>query len=345
MPIDSPTSVISMHSRPARRSRSSASRPVTRTRCSASTRGDLVLVLRRPPRTPLSPTAHDMAREFRVLARVPRPAPTVPVPRPVALCTDPDVIGAPFYLMDAVDGVVVRDRVPRAARRRSGRAARVRVRARSTRSPASTRFDWERRRPRRLRPARRVSRTPGAALARSARAVQDARRCPRSTKPGRWLAAHTPTMQPPGGDPRRLQARQRDVRAAPPGRAGCGRRLGAVDDRRSARRSRLGASVCGSSRASARRSPARRRSPPGADVPTRAELDRSRTPTQTGRDLVEPRVLLRARAVQARVRDGRLVRALHGGHERRRVLRRAREGVPALAAPRARVRARHESSR
>jgi len=31
-------------------------------------RGDLVAILRRPPRTPLSPTAHDMAREFRVLA-------------------------------------------------------------------------------------------------------------------------------------------------------------------------------------------------------------------------------------------------------------------------------------
>ena len=31
------------------------------------TRGDRVLILRRPPRTPLSPTAHDMAREFRVL--------------------------------------------------------------------------------------------------------------------------------------------------------------------------------------------------------------------------------------------------------------------------------------
>ncbi len=80
-------------------------------------RGDLVAVLRRPPRTPLSPTAHDMAREFRVLTAFHDPtgwgahAP-VPVPDPIALCTDPDVIGAPFYLMRVVDGVVVREKLP-----------------------------------------------------------------------------------------------------------------------------------------------------------------------------------------------------------------------------------------
>jgi aminoglycoside phosphotransferase (APT) family kinase protein len=80
-------------------------------------RGDLVAVLRRPPRTPLSPTAHDMAREFRVLTAFHDPAgwrahAPVPVPDPIALCTDADVIGAPFYLMRVVDGVVVRERLP-----------------------------------------------------------------------------------------------------------------------------------------------------------------------------------------------------------------------------------------
>ena len=80
-------------------------------------RGELVAVLRRPPRTPLSPTAHDMAREFRVLRALHDPlgwgahAP-VPVPRPIACCTDVDVIGAPFYLMHLVDGVVVRESLP-----------------------------------------------------------------------------------------------------------------------------------------------------------------------------------------------------------------------------------------
>jgi len=80
-------------------------------------RGDLVAVLRRPPRTPLSPTAHDMAREFRVLSAFHDPAgwhahAPVPVPDPIALCTDIEVIGAPFYLMHVVDGLVVREKLP-----------------------------------------------------------------------------------------------------------------------------------------------------------------------------------------------------------------------------------------
>src|SRR5690349_23118696 len=80
-------------------------------------RGDLVAVLRRPPRTPLSPTAHDMAREFRVLTAFQNSAgwsshAPVPVPAPIALCTDAEVIGAPFYLMHEVDGVVVREKLP-----------------------------------------------------------------------------------------------------------------------------------------------------------------------------------------------------------------------------------------
>src|SRR5690349_21024860 len=82
-------------------------------------RGDLVAILRRPPRTPLSPTAHDMAREFRVLQAFNDPVgwhgrAAVPVPVPIALCTDADVLGAPFYLMQPVDGVVVREAVPAA---------------------------------------------------------------------------------------------------------------------------------------------------------------------------------------------------------------------------------------
>jgi aminoglycoside phosphotransferase (APT) family kinase protein len=75
------------------------------------TRAGNVWVLRRPPRTPLSPTAHDMAREFRLLSAFYGKA-SVPVPQPIALCTDPDVIGANFYLMAPVDGVVVREKLP-----------------------------------------------------------------------------------------------------------------------------------------------------------------------------------------------------------------------------------------
>jgi aminoglycoside phosphotransferase (APT) family kinase protein len=61
------------------------------------------------------PTAHDMKREYTVISGLFGSA--VPVPEPVALCQDPDVLGQPFYLMSFVDGVVVEqpDLVPDAA--------------------------------------------------------------------------------------------------------------------------------------------------------------------------------------------------------------------------------------
>ncbi|MFJ5925877.1 phosphotransferase family protein [Kitasatospora sp. NPDC092948] len=64
-------------------------------------------VLRRPPLGHVLATAHDMAREYRVLDAL---APTdVPVPTPVLLVEDEAVIGAPFYLMEYVEGVAHRD--------------------------------------------------------------------------------------------------------------------------------------------------------------------------------------------------------------------------------------------
>ena len=69
-------------------------------------------VLRRPPGGPLLPTAHDVVREYRVLRLLGAAGSRVRVPRPVALCEDPAVIGAPFYLMDEVEGVVVRHPLP-----------------------------------------------------------------------------------------------------------------------------------------------------------------------------------------------------------------------------------------
>jgi aminoglycoside phosphotransferase (APT) family kinase protein len=68
------------------------------------------LVLRRPPLAAVLPTAHDMGREFRVqsaLADTP-----VPVPRVRHLCTDESVLGAQFYVMDKVDGHVLRGELP-----------------------------------------------------------------------------------------------------------------------------------------------------------------------------------------------------------------------------------------
>ena len=64
------------------------------------------VVLRRPPLGHVLPSAHDMNREYRVLSALSGTA--VPVPQPLANCRDVDVIGAPFYLMRFVDGLVLR---------------------------------------------------------------------------------------------------------------------------------------------------------------------------------------------------------------------------------------------
>jgi aminoglycoside phosphotransferase (APT) family kinase protein len=73
-------------------------------------RGSYEWVLRRPPRGPLLPTAHDVTREYRVLSALANTA--VPTPRPILLCVDTEVIGAPFYLMERVHGVVIRAELP-----------------------------------------------------------------------------------------------------------------------------------------------------------------------------------------------------------------------------------------
>jgi aminoglycoside phosphotransferase (APT) family kinase protein len=65
-------------------------------------------VLRRPPLGHVLRTAHDMGREFRVLSAL--AGTSVPVPATVHLCADPQPLGAPFYLMEHVDGIVVRAR-------------------------------------------------------------------------------------------------------------------------------------------------------------------------------------------------------------------------------------------
>ncbi len=71
------------------------------------------LVLRRPPLGHVLPTAHDMSREFRVLSGL--YGTQVPVARPVAFCADAEIVGAPFYLMEYVPGMVLRSRQDTAA--------------------------------------------------------------------------------------------------------------------------------------------------------------------------------------------------------------------------------------
>jgi aminoglycoside phosphotransferase (APT) family kinase protein len=70
--------------------------------------GRRLLVLRRPPLGHVLPTAHDMSREFRVLSAL--AGTQVPVAPLVAACADDEVIGAPFYVMEYVPGVVLRTR-------------------------------------------------------------------------------------------------------------------------------------------------------------------------------------------------------------------------------------------
>ncbi|RAY11877.1 phosphotransferase family protein [Actinomadura craniellae] len=75
--------------------------------------GGRSIVLRRPPLGHVLPTAHDMAREHRVLSALSEYGEAgdrlrVPVPRPLAFCAGEDVLGARFYIMEYVQGRVLR---------------------------------------------------------------------------------------------------------------------------------------------------------------------------------------------------------------------------------------------
>jgi aminoglycoside phosphotransferase (APT) family kinase protein len=67
-------------------------------------------VLRRPPRPPLPPSAHDVLREARLLRAVEQTA--IRVPKVLATCDDNRVIGAPFYVMERVHGTVINAALP-----------------------------------------------------------------------------------------------------------------------------------------------------------------------------------------------------------------------------------------
>ncbi len=71
---------------------------------------DRDLVLRRPPAGAKPSSGHDMAREFRIQSLL---APVYPhVPAMVGLCTDPAVLGDDFYVMERVDGTILRSAPP-----------------------------------------------------------------------------------------------------------------------------------------------------------------------------------------------------------------------------------------
>jgi aminoglycoside phosphotransferase (APT) family kinase protein len=71
------------------------------------------MILRRPPDATIDPSAHSMEREHLMLQALGRS--DAPAPRPLAFCTDLDVIGVPFLVMEHVAGDAVRDVLPPAA--------------------------------------------------------------------------------------------------------------------------------------------------------------------------------------------------------------------------------------
>lgn len=72
--------------------------------------GDRALILRRPPAGTKPKSGHDMHREYRVQKAL---NPHFPCPRPLAYCADERLIGAPFYVMEKVSGVILRRDIPR----------------------------------------------------------------------------------------------------------------------------------------------------------------------------------------------------------------------------------------
>ncbi len=73
-------------------------------------RGETELVLRRPPRPPLPPSAHDVLREARLLTAV--ETADMRTPKVLLACDDESVIGAPFYVMERVIGDVIVSELP-----------------------------------------------------------------------------------------------------------------------------------------------------------------------------------------------------------------------------------------
>ena len=68
--------------------------------------GDREIVLRRPPFGSKVKTAHDMGREYRVLSRLHSAYPAAP--EALLFCDDLSILGAPFYLMEPIRGIIIR---------------------------------------------------------------------------------------------------------------------------------------------------------------------------------------------------------------------------------------------
>ena len=104
-------------------------------------------VLRRPPRPPLPPSAHDVVREARLQLAL-REAGFGRLPTIVAVCDDETLLGVPFYVMEELDGHVPTDELPQAVDGEAGRRALgldlvdalVEIHAADVRTPALAAF-------------------------------------------------------------------------------------------------------------------------------------------------------------------------------------------------------------
>lgn len=72
---------------------------------------DKEYVLRKPPIGANIKSAHDMSREFKVLTSL-KPV-YKPIPSPLLFCDDENIIGAPFYIMERVTGIILRNKAPK----------------------------------------------------------------------------------------------------------------------------------------------------------------------------------------------------------------------------------------
>ncbi len=155
------------------------------------TRGDAEFVVRRPPRGPLPPSAHDVLREARVLRGLEGRA---RVPKVLAVCDDEAVIGAPFYVMEKVEGLVVTTEVPDALDTDGGPHADGRGARRCARRGAR----------------RGLARRPGSRASASRPATSSAS-CGASSASGRSTARATsrPSRRSAAGSPTRCPSRAR----------------------------------------------------------------------------------------------------------------------------------------
>jgi aminoglycoside phosphotransferase (APT) family kinase protein len=155
-------------------------------------RDDGVFVLRRPPRPPLPPSAHDVVREARLQLAI-REAGFSRLPTIVAIAEDESILGVPFYVMTFLDGHVLTDQLPagledEAARRRLAEDlvdTLVEIHAADVSTPALAAF------------AR-----PGSYAERQVRRftqlweINKTREIPTIEKVGAWLAGNMPTPLP-----------------------------------------------------------------------------------------------------------------------------------------------------